>query len=355
MSTVLYTCCTYSHVVGAIACANSFLKYNDAKAFIFVVDALDFEFTVKTERSHIEFFGIAKLQYFKDTFIKCNSTMSAFELACFAKFVGMYNLANTLKDDVSLIYADSDILFFSSAESFLKPIKSEFEMLFTPHNVDYCEQNSYLEQAWSGSINAGLFAIKSSSTTASKFLERMVRDLFIYNFDCPTLLADQSFFNSNLTSSTRSIFISDNLQTNVAYWNLIERKLETEDDKIVCNGLPLICFHYSGFDENSPQVLSKHAPSLNPTKTINRLIKVYISELFEARRLTPAISKTDLIPSCNRNLVSRIRKRILQLERNDRRWEDLVQIGCSTLGFKLGNLIIKSIKIWGLVWRRLIH
>lgn len=45
---------------------------------------------------------------------------------------------------------------------------------------------------------------------------------------------------------------------NVAYWNLASRKVERSGDAWTVNGSPLRFFHYSGFDPERPDLLSKH-------------------------------------------------------------------------------------------------
>jgi glycosyltransferase involved in cell wall biosynthesis len=45
---------------------------------------------------------------------------------------------------------------------------------------------------------------------------------------------------------------------NVAYWNLHERRLSRDADGVTVNGRPLRFFHYSGFDPETPHLLSRH-------------------------------------------------------------------------------------------------
>src|SRR5262249_3073707 len=45
---------------------------------------------------------------------------------------------------------------------------------------------------------------------------------------------------------------------NVAYWNLHSRRLARGGDGYTVDGRPLAFFHFSGFDPDSPLVLSRH-------------------------------------------------------------------------------------------------
>jgi hypothetical protein len=45
---------------------------------------------------------------------------------------------------------------------------------------------------------------------------------------------------------------------NVAYWNLHERQVTETEGRFLVNGSPLRFFHFSGFDPNNPDRLSKH-------------------------------------------------------------------------------------------------
>ncbi|MDQ3880665.1 MAG: glycosyltransferase, partial [Chloroflexota bacterium] len=78
---------------------------------------------------------------------------------------------------------------------------------------------------------------------------------------------------------------------NVAYWNLHDRRVESADGGYLAAGRPLRFFHFSGFDPNRPDVLSRHQNriDLNSDPVLLELCRSYAEELHgaglnEARR-----------------------------------------------------------------------
>jgi hypothetical protein len=50
--------------------------------------------------------------------------------------------------------------------------------------------------------------------------------------------------------------------SNVAYWNLPERNVEVDGERVLIDGRPCRFFHFSGFSPDAPQRVTRHCPSL---------------------------------------------------------------------------------------------
>ncbi len=69
---------------------------------------------------------------------------------------------------------------------------------------------------------------------------------------------------------------------NVAYWNLAERPLRVEGDRITAGGHPCRLLHASGYDVRHPARLSAYAPELPAEGAVAGLLERYRRELLEA-------------------------------------------------------------------------
>ena len=74
------------------------------------------------------------------------------------------------------------------------------------------------------------------------------------------MFVDQAWISSLPYLFKDSISISSNFSSNVAYWNLNERTINKniKTTKYEINSNNLIFFHFSGFEKNNINSLSKH-------------------------------------------------------------------------------------------------
>ena len=73
-------------------------------------------------------------------------------------------------------------------------------------------------------------------------------------------------------------------QYNIAYWNLHSRLLEHDGTSYTVNGEPLAFFHFSGFDPQQPDVLSRHQSRvvLSGDSALVRICGEYAKEVIAA-------------------------------------------------------------------------
>ena len=81
-----------------------------------------------------------------------------------------------------------------------------------------------------------------------------------------------------------SVHILKHAGCNVAYWNLHERTIESQDGHYRVGDVPLVFFHFSGVDASKPQTLSRHQNrhSLVPGSALARLVSDYCECLLAA-------------------------------------------------------------------------
>jgi GT2 family glycosyltransferase/glycosyltransferase involved in cell wall biosynthesis len=110
----------------------------------------------------------------------------------------------------------------------------------------------------SGAYNLGFIALRQSSESARllEWWRERLDDLCRVD---PTngLMVDQRWIDL-VPSLFPSSFILRDDTYNVAYWNLHARHIERSDDGYTCNGRPLAMFHFSGYNPERPDVISKH-------------------------------------------------------------------------------------------------
>jgi SAM-dependent methyltransferase/glycosyltransferase involved in cell wall biosynthesis len=164
-------------------------------------------------------------------------------------------------DEERMMYIDPDVLI-------TRPMTEVFEALdradvvLTPHLNEPipCDDRSPSEQdiLISGAYNLGFIALRRSRETA-RFLDwwrERLNDLCRVE-PSGGLMVDQRWIDL-APSLFPSAFILHDSTYNVAYWNLHARQIERSADGYACNGRPLVMFHFSGYDPERPDVLSKH-------------------------------------------------------------------------------------------------
>ena len=158
-------------------------------------------------------------------------------------------------------YLDPDIRVFGSLED-LADLARAHGVVLTPHNTapipDDGRRPSQIDIMIAGVYNLGYVSM-APSEEIEKLLgwwsDRLRRDCRVdpvYGY-----FVDQRWFD------LAPGFVSDYAvmrepQYNVAYWNLHSRALRKEGDSYTVDDRPLGFFHFSGFDPESPSILSRH-------------------------------------------------------------------------------------------------
>lgn len=191
---------------------------------------------------------------------------NAIELACACK---PFVVAHALRSGYDTAwYVDSDMLFMADPSS-MRELASAHDIVVTPHILapmpdrEAWTHPSMGVLAWSGYVNAGLFAVRRSEGVF-RFLKdwsAMTTGSGAYMLDLGNTTEQQSF--GWAPSLVHDVAVCRDRRLNVAYWNLHERPLRWAHldggprDEWRLDGETICCFHFSGFTGEDGR-LSKH-------------------------------------------------------------------------------------------------
>jgi len=198
-------------------------------------------------------------------------------------------------DGAPIAYFDPDIRFYASVEE-IERLAIEHELVLTPHITaplpDDGKQPGELDLMASGTYNLGFIAMARSSRTRELLRWWQQR----LHYDCVIdhalgYFVDQRWFDLVPNTFEGTAILRDP-GMNMAYWNLHERTLSrAADGSWHANGRPLRFFHFSGFDVDTPHLLSKHQTRtrLSDHPELAELCAEFAAEVREQRR--PADNK----------------------------------------------------------------
>jgi len=159
-----------------------------------------------------------------------------------------------------VIYIDPDIYLYKPMHEVEDALSSGSLMVLTPHLTGQLDDKHPDEQAIlrAGSYNLGFIAL-SRHDSVLDFLHWWQNKL---EFQCVVDLENGLFVDQKWMDLVPGMFpdvkILRHEGYNVAYWNLFHRKVAASSEGVTVNGVPLIFFHFSGFDPAEPTKFSKH-------------------------------------------------------------------------------------------------
>ncbi len=162
-----------------------------------------------------------------------------------------------------VIYLDSDLYFTASIESEVFVPLATNDIVLTPHLCSIPADiggNVWRDHAvikW-GVMNGGLVGVRSTDRAKAvlKWWGDRVRTAGFHRVDSG-LNCDQKWLDL-LPGFAIDLHVVRSARVNVAYWNLDERTLSHEEGVHLVNGLRLSFFHFSGFDPDATELLTKH-------------------------------------------------------------------------------------------------
>ena len=188
----------------------------------------------------------------------------------------------------SIVYLDPDIRCYSPMIEIDQLLEVEGAIVLTPHitkAIDPVDQfrPTELELMRAGIYNLGFIAVAKGKQTR-EFFDWWQRKL---EYDCVVNLEAGLFVDQKWMDFVPAIFenvtILKHLGYNVAYWNLMQRKVTCISGEYFINGFPLRFFHFSGLDVKKIDNLSKHQNRLT-VKEIGigiELVKEYAKIVLE--------------------------------------------------------------------------
>lgn len=319
-----FTICSANYLPYAKALADSVIKYNSHHRFIiFLVDRypkLDLSFCKPHTIICIDEMEIGS---FEDMQLKYN----IFELSCAIKPFAAEYILKTFKECESLFYFDSDIQIFNSLLKAEEKLQHS-SILITPHFSKPINSRirSYIERTVlrSGVFNAGFFGLRRTAETEEFLVWWKKRlEIFCYNDTKKGLFVDQLWLNL-VPLLFKSVNVFSDVGYNVAYWNLDERDISLVNENfIVNNNSPLVFFHFSGYDFQNKNIVSKFLTdyTLDENKSFLSIFQRYEStvmanEFVECHKLKPLVGKRD-----EKKYIKKYNK-ILGLKQLDLKGED---------------------------------
>ncbi len=264
-----------------VLAASLLTHHPGAQIFLLLVDNIENYFDpLKEKMKLIEARKLNNVSNVAEMFFKYNSSelSNALKPYFFEYLFKDYNVGK-------LVYLDSDIYVTKNMNE-LSSLLENFSIILTPHitkplPLDRNDPNE-LAILRAGTFNAGFISISNKQETLN-FLSWWKTRLWHFGLSNPAeeMAADQRWLDL-VPNLFKKVHILKDPTYNVAYWNIHERKLSFSGEKILINGKLLRFFHFSGFDPNNVESISKYQtrykltqfPKLRPLfKLYKRLLK----------------------------------------------------------------------------------
>ena len=280
------TIITKSHLVYARTLLQSLKKYNeDVKFYVLLADQVDGYFEPKDYD-----FSWIFLENLDDQEIVRQMCFyySAFELCCALRgHLHQYLYQNT--DIDKWVFLDSDIMVCGSLEPIFQELENHSILLTAhcdmpvDHEYVYPHEVNFLRV---GTFNAGFLGLSRSSTTWN-FIEWFKNRLTKFSFNDLAISEPRGLFVDQLWLNLvpqffRGVSVFSHPGANLGHWNLYQKKLEIEQyDKVLVDGEPLLFVHFSGWDINNPEEISKYSPMYQGKRSAiwSMLAKTYLEGL----------------------------------------------------------------------------
>ena len=256
---VASTIATQSHLALAHCMAESFLRHHpDGCVHVLHVDGPSSARADEHPDPRILTVELSSLRLLEPLSV-LRARYSVFELCNGLKPFLLEHLLDAGHERV--LYLDSDLYITAPLDPVLQPLE-QHALVLTPHLCTVSGPGD--EQMWRdhaviqyGVLNGGLVGVRDRAD-ARRFLrwwgERVTlagHKRIAEGFNC-----DQKWLDLAVGFDV-DLHIARDPGLNTAYWNLDERRLALEGTTHLVNGVPLRFFHFSGFDPETPEVLTR--------------------------------------------------------------------------------------------------
>jgi hypothetical protein len=185
-----------------------------------------------------------------------------------------------------IAYFDTDILITSNLND-LWQILEEHSIVLTPHLTEPIPTSDHyrpgeFEIMKSGTFNLGFMALRNTPDSI-RFLDWWRERLSLYCIYDPNngYFADQKWIDL-APGYFENIYTLRDPRYNAAFWNLQSRPIQIVGDQVLLGDKPLKFFHFSGFNPENINQISKHQNRfvLNQLPEIKPLFEQYRDLLF---------------------------------------------------------------------------
>jgi glycosyltransferase involved in cell wall biosynthesis len=184
-----------------------------------------------------------------------------------------------------VLYFDPDIQVFARLDQILEALRGGASLLLTPHICAPAEGEDYpndIAIMRAGIFNLGFLGVQAC-VEAESILAWWGRRL---QYDCISdqnagIFVDQKFMDL-VPGFADNVRISRDPTLNVAYWNLHQRALSFQNENWKVDGRPLGFYHFSGFEPDKINRLSKHTEAFRDkaiSPALSRLLEQYATLL----------------------------------------------------------------------------
>jgi glycosyltransferase involved in cell wall biosynthesis len=227
-----------------------------------------------------------------------------------------------------LFYFDPDIWVLDALDDLAEELERA-QLVLTPHLLEPLDDHhSPSERAirLCGVYNLGFLGVRFDDATRS-FLHWWQDRLRLFCLAEPRdgLFVDQSWMEYAPAFLDR-VAIQRDPRHNVAYWNLGQRRVERRGDRWWTGGRRVGFVHFSGFDVESPDVLSRHQDrlALRERPELVDLFGTYRSLLLDAgfRRHSATPNAYSCFAGTKIPVPDLARRLLQRLDPHARRWSD---------------------------------
>jgi hypothetical protein len=249
----VFTVCNLAYLPKALVLAESLLQFDNEKIRIYIFDKkIEVELpTALAEFIWIEDVGVPNI----------HQMAFKYDITEFSTSLKPFIALKLLESFDKVIFLDPDTCLYNPLEPVLKDLEKH-PIVLTPHYTKPQSDtlpDSDIGMMRFGSFNLGFFAVNNSDEGLS-FLhwwsDRCIRFGF---FETQFGLSTDQKWVSIAPCFFQNLYVSFNLGYNVAMWNAQERQISVNENGgyLVNKEFPLIFFHFSSFDEQNPELLSK--------------------------------------------------------------------------------------------------
>lgn len=172
-----------------------------------------------------------------------------------------------------IVYLDPDIACFSSLDFLFSALNSS-SILLTPHQLTPARSDAEIIDNELCSHKHGIFNLGflgvGNAKESDEFVEWWAKRLHSYcRDDIPNgMFTDQKWCDA-VPSYFQDYQVIRHPGCNVASWNLAERQLYIDNDKMLVNGHPLVFYHFTKYFKEGVPMTKKYAASLDAVAVWN--------------------------------------------------------------------------------------
>lgn len=282
----IFSVCNIAYLPKALVLADSLQKNGAAKLKIYLFD----RFSTAVDCRQFE--DIAEIIWIEDVGLDSfNQYAFKYDITEFSTSLKPWLTLGLLKEFEKVIFLDPDTCVFSAIDPVLRLLDSQ-DIVLTPHYITPNE-SSDLGMMRFGSFNLGFFAVRKTNESVRFLTWWSERCLNICYFETQFGLSTDQKWISIAPCFFPTLHVCFDLGWNVAFWNMHERSIVQDGDSFnVNNKFPLIFFHFSSFDEENPEFLSKRpfADKALLRKDFMPLVDIYKGALDGFKKLVPAVA-----------------------------------------------------------------